>query len=77
MPGGLLGIEYNKMMLKELKFFGSYRFGEEFEEAVDCINKKLFSFKDMLTHSFKLEECEKAMKVASNKDLSIKVQVYN
>ncbi len=77
MPGGLLGIEYNKMMLKELKFFGSYRFGKEFEEAVDCINKKLFSFKDMLTHSFKLEECEKAMKVASNKDLSIKVQVYN
>ena len=55
----------------------AYRFGEEFEEAVDCINKKLFSFKDMLTHSFKLEECEKAMKVASNKDLSIKVQVYN
>ena len=44
---------------------------------LDSINKKLFSFKDMLTHSFKLEECEKAMQVASNKDLSIKVQVYN
>ena len=41
------------------------------------INMRIFSFKDMLTHSFKLEECEKAMKVASNKDLSIKVQVYN
>ena len=77
MPGGLLGIEYNQMMLKELKFFGSYRFGKEFREAVDLINKKAFSFEDMLTHSFKLEECEEAMKVASNKDISIKVQVYN
>ena len=77
MPGGLLKIEYNNIMLKELAFYGSYRFGKEFTDAVDLINNKIFSFKDMLTHSFSLEECERAMKIASNKDVSIKVQVYN
>ena len=77
MPGGLLKIEYNKIMLKELRFFGSYRFDVEFKEAVNSINNKLFSFQDMLTHSFKLNECEQAMRIASDKDVSIKVQVYN
>ena len=64
-------------MLKELKLFGSYRFYKEFEDAVNAINNKLFKFDDMLTHKFKLDNCEEAMKIASNKDLSIKVQVYN
>jgi L-idonate 5-dehydrogenase len=76
MPGGLLGVDYNKIMLKELKIIGSYRFYKEFKEAVNSINNKLFKFKDMLTHKFKLYDCEKALKVASNKDLSIKVQVF-
>ena len=77
MPGGLLKIAYNNIMLKELKLFGSYRFGKEFNEAVNLINKKIYTFSDMLTHSFKLEDCEQAMKIASNKDLSIKVQIFN
>ena len=77
MPGGNLRISYNKIMLKELEIFGSYRFYKEFEDAVNAINNKLFKFDDMLTHKFKLDNCEEAMKIASNKDLSIKVQVYN
>ena len=77
MPGGNLRISYNKIMLKELELFGSYRFYKEFEDAVNAINNKLFKFDDMLTHKFKLDNCEEAMKIASNKDLSIKVQVYN
>ena len=76
MPGGLIGIEYNKLMLKELNFIGSYRFTKEFNEAVDAINKKIFVFNDMLTHKFNLKNCDQAMKVAANKDLSIKVQVF-
>ena len=76
MPGGLIGIEYNKLMLKELNFIGSYRFNKEFYEAVDAINKKIFDFNDMLTHKFNLKNCDQAMKVAANKDLSIKVQVF-
>ena len=63
--------------INELRFFGSYRFDVEFKEAVNSINNKLFSFQDMLTHSFKLNECEQAMRIASDKDVSIKVQVYN
>jgi len=76
MPGGLIGIEYSKIMLKELNFIGSYRFTTEFNEAVKSINKKIFDFSDMLTHKFNLKNCEEAMKVAANKDLSIKVQVF-
>jgi L-idonate 5-dehydrogenase len=76
MPGGLIGIEYNKLMLKELNFIGSYRFNSEFNEAVKAINKKIFDFSDMLTHKFNLKNCDEAMKVAANKDLSIKVQVF-
>ena len=76
MPGGLIGIEYSKIMLKELNLIGSYRFTTEFNEAVKSINKKIFDFSDMLTHKFNLKNCEEAMKVAANKDLSIKVQVF-
>ena len=76
MPGGPIGIEYNKLMLKELNFIGSYRFNREFNEAVNSINKKIFDFSDMLTHKFNLKDCDEAMKVAVNKDLSVKVQVF-
>tara|TARA_Y100001970_G_scaffold293500_1_gene440763 strand:+ start:9523 stop:10566 length:1044 start_codon:yes stop_codon:yes gene_type:complete len=77
MPGGLIEINYNKVMIKELKIQGSYRFSSEFEEAVKKINKKEYNFQDILTHKFKLENCEEALKIASDKDKSIKVQVYN
>jgi len=76
MPGGLIGIEYNNLMLKELNIIGSYRFTKEFNEAVDAINEKQFNFSDMLTHKFNLQNCDEAMKIAANKDLSIKVQVF-
>ena len=77
MPGGLVNINYNKVMTKELRIQGSYRFSEEFSSAVNKINNKEFNFKDILTHKFKLEDCDKAMKIASDKNKSIKVQVFN
>ena len=77
MPGGLININYNKVMTKELRIQGSYRFSEEFSIAVNKINNKEFNFKDILTHKFKLEDCDKAMKIASDKNKSIKVQVFN
>ena len=77
MPGGLIEINYNKVMIKELKIQGSYRFTYEFDKAVKKINKKEYDFQDILTHKFKLENCAEAMKIASDKDKSIKVQVYN
>ncbi len=77
MPGGLIKINYNKVMTKELKILGSYRFSEEFNIAVNKINNKEFIFKDILTHKFKLEDCDEAMKIASDKNKSIKVQVFN
>ena len=77
MPGGLIKINYNKVMTKELKIHGSYRFSEEFNIAVNKINNKEFNFKDILTHKFKLEDCDEAMKIASDKNKSIKVQVFN
>ena len=77
MPGGLININYNKVMTKELRIQGSYRFSEEFSSAVNKINNKEFNFKDILTHKFKLEDCDKAMKIASDKNKSIKVQVFN
>jgi len=77
MPGGLIKINYNKVMTKELKIQGSYRFIDEFNEAVNKINNKEYLFTDILTHKFKLQDCEDAMKIASDKNKSIKVQVYN
>ena len=77
MPGGLIKINYNKVMIKELKLQGSYRFINEFDDAVNKINNKEYIFSDMLTHKFKLQDCEEAMKIASDKNKSIKVQVYN
>ncbi len=77
MPGGLIEINYNKIMIKELKLYGSYRFSKEFDEAVNKINNNEYKFTDILTHKYKLEDCKKAMQIASDKNKSIKVQVYN
>ena len=77
MPGGLIKINYNKVMIKELKLQGSYRFVNEFDDAVEKINNKEYIFSDMLTHKFKLQDCEEAMKIACDKNRSIKVQVFN
>ena len=77
MPGGLININYNKVMIKELKLQGSYRFINEFEDAVKKINNKEYVFSDMLTHKFKLQDCEEALTIACDKNKSIKVQVYN
>ena len=55
MPGGLIEINYNKVMIKELKIQGSYRFTYEFDKAVKKINNKEYEFQDILTHKFKLE----------------------
>ena len=54
MPGGLINIEYNKFMLKELKLFGSYRFDKElfsidsnnYEDKVNDWDSKLPEFYD-------------------------------
>ncbi|GIS78411.1 MAG: hypothetical protein CM1200mP13_17700 [Candidatus Pelagibacterales bacterium] len=47
-------------MLKKFKgFFWVLSVYVEFKEAVKSINNKLFSFQDMLTHSFKLNDANK------------------
>ena len=61
---------------KELKYIGSFRFHQEFPLAIDLMQKKIIDVKPFITHSFKMDEAEKAFKVALNPDLkSMKTQI--
>ena len=61
---------------KELTLKGSFRFHLEFPLAIDLMQKKIIDVKPFITHSFKMDEAEKAFKVALNPDLkSMKTQI--
>ncbi|MGY3439058.1 MULTISPECIES: L-idonate 5-dehydrogenase [unclassified Marinovum] len=60
---------------KELELRGSFRFHEEFDIAVQLMQKGLIDPAPLLTHTFPLAEFEAAFATASDKSQSMKVQL--
>jgi L-idonate 5-dehydrogenase len=65
----------NEIMAKELDLKGAFRWGIEFDWAVDYISSRRVNVKPLLSGQFPLEEAVKAFELAKDKTRSTKVQV--
>src|SRR6476619_2396376 len=65
----------NEIMAKELDLKGAFRWGIEFDWAVDYISSRRVDVKPLLSGQFPLEDAVKAFELAKDKTKSTKVQV--
>jgi L-idonate 5-dehydrogenase len=65
----------NEIMAKELDLKGAFRWGIEFDWAVDYLSSRRVDVKPLLSGQFPLQEAVKAFDLAKDKTKSTKVQV--
>ncbi|MFI4952594.1 MAG: L-idonate 5-dehydrogenase [Burkholderiales bacterium] len=65
----------NEIMAKELDLKGAFRWGIEFDWAVDYISSRRVDVKPLLSGQFPLQDAVKAFELAKDKTKSTKVQV--
>ncbi len=73
--GGDVSIPQNLVVAKEIEMKGTFRFHEEFGQAVNLINKRRVDLKPLLTGTFPLSDAISAFEVASDRSRSMKVQI--
>ncbi len=65
----------NQIMVKELDIRGSMRFGNVFSRAVRLLENQRLNVKPILTGRFPIAEAAKALQLAFDKTVSMKVQI--
>ncbi|HEY2862135.1 MAG TPA: L-idonate 5-dehydrogenase [Casimicrobiaceae bacterium] len=65
----------NEIMAKELDLKGAFRWGIEFDWAVDYLSSRRVDVKPLLSGQFPLQDAVKAFELAKDKTRSTKVQV--
>jgi L-idonate 5-dehydrogenase len=73
LPGGQIQVPANAVMAKELDFKGTFRFGREFDEAVELITGGAVDVLQLVTSEFPLSSAEAAFRLASDRSKSVKV----
>ena len=77
---GTLGVEdvplpANHLMLREIQFIGSFRYGNVFDEAIRLAASGRLNLRPLLTGLFPLAQSLDAMKQADDKTHALKVQI--
>lgn len=75
LPHEPLPFVVNDIMVKELDFKGAFRWGIEFDWAVEYIASQRVNVRPLLSGQFPLTEAVKAFEVATDKTRSTKVQL--
>jgi L-idonate 5-dehydrogenase len=65
----------NLIMNKELALLGSFRFADEMKTALNLLASKSNDFSAFITHTLPFDQFVQAMKLASGRGQTIKVQV--
>ena len=65
----------NQIMVKELDIRGSMRFGNVFSKAVQLLESQRLNVQPILTGRFPIAEAAKALQLAFDKTVSMKVQI--
>ncbi|MFD0917197.1 L-idonate 5-dehydrogenase [Pseudahrensia aquimaris] len=73
--GGDISIPQNTIVAKEIDLRGTFRFHEEFSEAVTAINSGAIDVASLITHEFVLEDAVAAFEMASDRSQAMKVQI--
>lgn len=73
--GGSIPIPINALVAKEIDLRGTFRFDEEFGEAVDLLNAKALDCRPLVTQVMPFIDAAKAFELASDRRAAIKVQL--
>jgi L-idonate 5-dehydrogenase len=75
LPHEPLPFVVNELMAKELDLCGAFRWGIEFDWAVQYLSNRRVDVRPLLTEQFPLQDAVKAFALAKDKNKSTKVQV--
>ena len=75
LPVGGIHLFANQIMVKELDIRGSMRFGNVFSRAVRLLESQRLNVQPILTGRFPIAEAAKALQLAFDKTVSMKVQL--
>lgn len=73
--GAEMTLPINLITSKEIDLRGSYRFHEEFGQAVDYLNRGLVDVRPLITASYPFAEFEQAFALAGDRSRAMKVQL--
>jgi L-idonate 5-dehydrogenase len=68
-------IPVNQLMVKEINFRGSMRYGDTFDEAIRLVAAGRVDVRALINHVFPLKDSAKALQFAADKSLALKVQI--
>jgi L-idonate 5-dehydrogenase len=72
---GDIPIPVNQLMLREINFRGSMRYGDTFDEAIRLVAAGRINVNSLINNVFVLEDSVKALHLAADKSLALKVQI--
>lgn len=75
LAGGMIELPANAIMAKELDLVGTFRFGEEFFEAVELIVDNRIDVLRLVTGEYRLEDAPAAFRTALDRSRSVKVML--
>jgi L-idonate 5-dehydrogenase len=73
LPGGMLPVPANAIMAREIDLRGAFRFGREFEKAVELIVSNKIDVLSLVTAERPLAEAPEAFRLAMDRSQSVKV----
>jgi len=74
-PAGPSPVLANRLMVREIDLRGSFRFGEEFADAVACLAQGVIDVSPLLTAVVPMAEADAAFRLALDRTQSLKVQI--
>ncbi len=72
---GDIPIPVNQLMVREINFRGSMRYGDTFDEAIRLVAAGRINVNSLINNVFSLEDSVKALHLAADKSLALKVQI--
>ncbi|MEX0347648.1 MAG: L-idonate 5-dehydrogenase [Rhizobiaceae bacterium] len=73
--GGDMPVPMMQITAKELELRGSFRFHEEFAQAVEKMLSGRIDVKPLITHTVEFDDAQKAFEIANDRDAAMKVQI--
>jgi L-idonate 5-dehydrogenase len=68
-------IPVNQLMVREINFRGSMRYGDTFDEAIRLVAAGRIKVQPFVNHVFALEDSVKALQLAADRSVALKVQI--
>jgi 2-desacetyl-2-hydroxyethyl bacteriochlorophyllide A dehydrogenase len=68
-------IPVNQLMVREINFRGSMRYGDTFDEAIRLVAAGRIKVQPFINHVFALDDSVKALQFAADRSLALKVQI--